>query len=392
MTETAFNNYMAKLAEDTEELTDTEKLLDGFVAGTTAATAINGLSNLLNVMEDQTLPVGHEFARHAKEIVESAPSKPSVLYLQSVPRKMSDLAQGGPLLDFFANPPAFVSSMDRTLDGKFNRVGITGGKYPAALIKENIKHELMGHIHPDILTHSPWMAAMPEPLLALGLRNNTHLMVSPRNNTSILAHEFGHISGDELLHGPTGNGILDKVKGSLARVWEAASGSTDTVLNKIPGVRDVYKFVEDKAPIPMFAKNIIRNAVLAPSPLALAGGTLALSKKVRDAVASLDPTGTAQEVMDKIEENPVATMAIASAPSLLHEAYTMIPGAKMTYSFWDKVNRGGVSSLSSMKGKVSPLLKTLGFLGRNSLPLLGAAAPLAGVALASGVFDKKSEE
>ena len=96
--------------------------------------------------------------------------------------------------------------------------------------------------------------------------------------------------------------------------------------------------------------------------------------------------------MDKIEENPVATMAIASAPSLLHEAYTMIPGAKMTYSFWDKVNRGGVSSLSSMKGKVSPLLKTLGFLGRNSLPLLGAAAPLAGVALASGVFDKKSEE
>lgn len=391
------NNYAIKLAanymEKDEHSPLTNILALGGVVGLNnlIGTTANGISHLLNAAEQQTVPTGETFADFAIEQAKKLKSKPDILYLQSIPRTASELYGGNKLIDFIVPPPAFVQSMKRTPEGVLERIGKNGARYPAEQLKYVLTQELTGKIPADKLNKNPLLALSSVEDLARDLENNTHMIVSPRNNLSILAHEVGHIYGEDLLHSPASSGVLNKAKQKAADLWDLLGGSTDTFMRKTPGLKTLSaKF--DNLKISPSKKNLLRNVLFSAPPLATAGALLAMTPTTRNIVRAAIPTETTDNMMDFIADHPAAVMAAASAPALLHEAYTMIPGTKLTYNFWDKVNKGGVKSLAQLRGKVNPLTKSLGFIGRNSLPLIGAAAPLLSVALASKFLNSDSDD
>ena len=389
-------DYAIKLAADyledekTSPLTDAAALGGAVGLSNIIGTTANGISHLFNVAEQQAIPTGEAFADFAIEQAKKLKSNPDILYLQSIPRTAGELSGGNKLVDFLVPPPAFVQSMKRTPDGTLERIGKKGARYPAEQLQYVLSQELSGRIPADKLKKNPLLALSSVDDLARDLENSTHMIVSPRNNTSILAHEMGHIYGEDLLHAPASSNILNKAKQQAADLWDLLGGSTDTFMRKTPGLK-VLSEKFDNLKIRPSIKNSLRNVLFSAPPLATAGALLTLSPTVRDTIKKVAPAETTDNIMDFISEHPVAIMAAASAPALLHEAYTMIPGTKLTYNFWDKVNKGGIKSLAQLQGKVNPLTKSLGFIGRNSLPLIGAAAPLLSVALASKFLNSDSD-
>ena len=387
---------------------DAKGLLTASGVASALGTSSNLLSRFLNRQTPQNLPIGELFADFAIDSIKKSSDIPvSVSYVQKYPRVGSDVIPeelktniGSFLQDIFTPSSAHTDI--------FIKEGLPGESEELLRIFRNtgldhLKREATGIIPPDKLQKA---GGSMEAVLTKEFSPNTNIsfiVKSPRNNISTAAHEFGHVINDSRAFSSSlnNNSILDKIRNAAGYLWQNLGVKSVTESDLIPSSinNTIYNAANNiKSPL---LKDIVHyfSSASMPTPLVLATLPLTSSKTVRDTIGSLDSSGKTQEIMDWIGDNATAISALATAPRLIDEMATTIPGYKLTVDFWKEFNKGNkgvlgnhplLSKASDLIGKKTPWLEGLKFIGRNSLHFIPALAPVA-VSAISNYMNKVNE-
>ncbi len=399
---------------------DAENLTAGGVAGAALSTLANGINKALNHYTPQDYPIGELFAEHIinKNSLRTGPHFAS--YSQSFPRVMSEL--GGKTKNLLTD---LISPLFAVTDTTYFEPNEINDLKKLFLEKGNnvIGREVIGLTPPDKISKVPGLldklksqtdlSKATSELSSLlnkeygvldSVKSPAFLIESPRNNTTVLAHEFGHLFETVERNDFINSGTEPWRK--LKEAWNFVHGDLGATRIDQSEVlpEKIRKGIADfKADLGKTKKGFILNSVLEgmmTTPMSLAITPVVSSKTVRDFIGGLDSSGNLQKAMDWVGDHNIAVATLASMPNIIHEAATIPYGYKAVTDFWKEFNKGEAGALAGSEllkksapliGKKKPWLEGLKFLGGNALTLLPAFAPAIG-AMVGNWITKDSED